>query len=170
MGRGRAQKSTDIIKAMHDIAQESQPFTGRGVGYKLFSLNMILSMDKMPTVYRLLKEAREEGIIPWHWIVDETRALEQTPTWDNPAEYMRDVSRWYRRDFWQQQPERRSLEDMGESRKKPGSDAVRREREEVWSGRRGARGRGGHREATRAISPLTPPRWGIFRFTAEMGF
>ena len=27
----------------------------------------------MQRVYRLLKEAREQGIIPWDWIVDETR-------------------------------------------------------------------------------------------------
>jgi hypothetical protein len=28
-------------------------------------------------LYRLLKEARERGIIPWSWIVDETRELER---------------------------------------------------------------------------------------------
>jgi hypothetical protein len=91
---------------MHDIAEESHPITGRGVGYKLFSQNLIPSMDKMQTVYRLLKEAREEGTIPWEWIVDETRSLEQVATWDDPAQYMRTVARSYRRDFWQQQPER----------------------------------------------------------------
>ena len=105
-GRGRAQGSTDLIKAMHDIAEESQPITGRGVGYQLFSMNLISSMGEMPKVYRLLKLAREEGTIPWEWIVDETRTLEQVPTWDNPAQYMRAVARSYRMDFWQHQPER----------------------------------------------------------------
>ncbi len=105
-GRGRSQRSLDIIRAMHKIAEESHPITGRGVGYKLFSLNLIPSMDKMQAVYRLLKEAREEGVIPWDWIVDETRSLEQVATWDNPAQYMRTAARSYRRDFWQQQPER----------------------------------------------------------------
>jgi hypothetical protein len=105
-GRGRSQRSLDIIKAMHDIAEDSQPITGRGIGYKLFSLNLIPSMDKMQTVYRLLKESREDGTIPWEWIVDETRELEQAATWNNPADYMRSVARSYRRDFWQQQPER----------------------------------------------------------------
>ena len=38
----------------------------------------------MQRVYRLLKEAREQGIIPWEWIVDETRALERVSTWDDP--------------------------------------------------------------------------------------
>ena len=57
-------------------------------------------------MYRLLKEARERGDIPWEWIVDETRALERTSTWSDPAEYARCVARSYRRDFWDQQPVR----------------------------------------------------------------
>ena len=71
--RGRAQRSTDLIEAMYEIAEASQPITGRGVGYKLFTEGKIPSMSRpnMQRVYRLLKEAREEGIIPWHWIVDE---------------------------------------------------------------------------------------------------
>ena len=90
-GRGRAQRSLDMIKAMYEIAEEAQPITGRGVGYKLFSLNLIPSMSRndMQGVYRLLKEAREEGTIPWEWIVDETRELEQVSTWDNPAAFVR---------------------------------------------------------------------------------
>jgi hypothetical protein len=107
-GRGRAQRSLDMIQAMYEIAEAAQPITGRGVGYKLFSLGLIDSMSRndMQGVYRLLKEAREEGIIPWEWIVDETRALEKAPTWNDPAAFVRTVSRAYRRDFWTQQPNR----------------------------------------------------------------
>jgi hypothetical protein len=107
-GRGRSQRSLDMIAAMHDICEASQPITGRGVGYKLFSMNLIPSMSRndMQTVYRLLKEAREEGTIPWEWIVDETRELEQVATWDDPDDFLQSVGRQYRRDFWQQQPER----------------------------------------------------------------
>ncbi len=105
-GRGRAQHSLDLIQAMYEIAQKSKPITGRGVGYKLFSLNLINAMSRndMQIVYRLLKEAREEGTIPWEWIVDETRKLEKVATWDNPAQFVRAVNRSYRRDFWNQQP------------------------------------------------------------------
>jgi hypothetical protein len=63
-----------------------------------------MSRADMAKVYRLLKEAREEGIIPWHWIVDETRGLEINATWSDPAEYMKEASRYYRRDFWREQP------------------------------------------------------------------
>jgi hypothetical protein len=65
-----------------------------------------MARAEMQRVYRLLKEARERGDIPWEWIVDETREIERTSTWNNPAEYARCVARSYRRDFWNQQPGR----------------------------------------------------------------
>jgi hypothetical protein len=55
--------SLDLIEAMYAIAEAGQPMTGRGVGYKLFSQGLIPSMSRsdMSKVYRLLKEAREDG-------------------------------------------------------------------------------------------------------------
>jgi len=107
-GRGRSQKSIDLIEAMAAIAEAAQPITGRGVGYKLFTSGLIPSMGRsdMQRVYRLLKEAREEGRIPWDWIVDEAREFERTPSWNNPEEFARAASRQYRLDFWKQQPVR----------------------------------------------------------------
>jgi hypothetical protein len=107
-GRGRAQKSLDLIEAMYRFAEAAQPITGRGIGYKLFTAGLIPSMatNEMWRVYRLLKEAREEGTIPWEWIVDETRSLEKVSTWANPDAYARCVARSYRRNFWDQQPVR----------------------------------------------------------------
>ena len=60
----------------------------------------------MQRVYRLLKEAREQGIIPWEWIVDESRELERRPSWEDPEQYARSVINSYRRDYWDQQPVR----------------------------------------------------------------
>jgi hypothetical protein len=105
-GRGMARASLDLIEAIHAVAEAAQPITGRGVGYKLFTggLTSSMSTNEMQRVYRLLKEARERGRIPWHWIVDETRRIERVSTWDDPADYARTVARSYRRDFWNQQP------------------------------------------------------------------
>src|SRR5262245_22399708 len=105
-GRGRAKRSLELIAAMHKIAEAAQPITGRGVGYKLFARGLIPSMarNEMQSVYRLLKEAREQGDIPWEWIVDETRELERVSTWDDPEQYARTVARSYLRAFWNQQP------------------------------------------------------------------
>src|SRR5258706_6514536 len=107
-GRGMARKSLDLIEAMAAVAQAAKPINGRGIGYKLFTLGLIPSMDKanMQRVYRLLREAREQGRINWSWIVDETRDLERTPSWDDPAQFVECVNRSYRRDFWNQQPVR----------------------------------------------------------------
>jgi hypothetical protein len=107
-GRGRSQKSLDLIDAMAEIAKAAQPITGRGIGYKLFTAGLISSMSRtdMKRVYRLLKIAREEGTIPWHWIVDEARELERTPSWNDPEEFAEAAALGYRRDFWSQQPER----------------------------------------------------------------
>lgn len=107
-GRGLAQASRDLIDAMYAAAEAAQPITGRGIGYKLFVQGLIPSMstNDMQRVYRLLKLARENGTIPWEWIVDETRSLERVATWANPEEYAECVARPYRRDFWDQQPHR----------------------------------------------------------------
>jgi len=107
-GRGRSAKSIGLIDAMYEIAEAARPISGRGVGYKLFSMGLTPDMSKntMQGVYRLLKEAREDGTIPWDWIVDESRQLEKVSSWDDAADYMKTVSRAYRKDFWQKQPER----------------------------------------------------------------
>src|SRR5215475_11135065 len=93
---------------MFEAAEAAQPITGRGIGYKLFTAGLIPSMatSEMQKVYRLLKEAREEGIIPWDWIVDETRELEKVSSWKDPDAFVRTVSNAYRCDFWRQQPVR----------------------------------------------------------------
>src|SRR6516225_5384452 len=87
-GRGMARESLELIEAMHAAAEAAQPITGRGIGYKLFTKipPLIPSMGRAPMqrVYRLLKEARERSMIPWEWIVDETREIERRPSWDDP--------------------------------------------------------------------------------------
>jgi hypothetical protein len=107
-GRGMARRSLDLIEAMYAAAEAAQPITGRGIGYKLFAAGLIPSMatTEMQKVYRLLRIAREQGDIPWEWIVDETRELERVSTWDDPEQYAKCVARSYRRDFWNQQPVR----------------------------------------------------------------
>jgi hypothetical protein len=106
--RGMSQESLDLIATMYAEVKKAQPITGRGVAYKLFVLGKIPSMgiNDMQRVYRLLKLAREQGTIPWEWIVDETREEERVGTWDDPAQYARCVTRGYRRDFWNQQEHR----------------------------------------------------------------
>jgi hypothetical protein len=104
--RGPGKESLALIAAARDIAEEMQPITIRGIGYKLFVRKLIPSMarNEMQRLSRLLVRAREEGTIPWEWIVDETRSLERVGTWDNPDAYARATARDYRRDPWNEQP------------------------------------------------------------------
>jgi len=76
------------------------------VYYYLIAQGVIDSMEKRNTsnISRLLTDAREQDIIPWEWIVDETRELERVSSWDDPADYVQTIRRAYRKDFWSQQP------------------------------------------------------------------
>jgi hypothetical protein len=105
MGRGLHQQSKDIIVAAIDILEEIRPTTVRSVCYQLFTRNLIANMGKNETskVSRLLTGARERGEIPWGWIVDETRGVEQAAQWNDGSEFIDCALRSYRKDYWQDQ-------------------------------------------------------------------
>ncbi len=107
-GRGRSQRSIDLVDAAVRILEEIQPASVRAVCYRLFTEKLIPSMDKSNTnsVGKQLVWARENDVIPWEWIVDETRKPERVNTWDNPKELLDAVVRGYRQNYWKDQPER----------------------------------------------------------------
>ena len=106
-GRGKAQKTIDLIDAARAILKVEQPTSVRAVCYRLFVAGYIDSMSKANTamVSRNLVTAREEGAIPWAWIVDETREAETIPSWDNPEAIIEVAVGQYRKDYWSDQPE-----------------------------------------------------------------
>jgi len=106
--RGVALKTTLLIDAATDILAEIQPASVRAVCYQLFNRKLIPDMGKNSTarVSRILTQAREDGVISWDAIIDETRDVELLPSWDNPEQYMDVVVRSYRRDRWADQPHR----------------------------------------------------------------
>lgn len=102
MGRGKSQKSLDLVDAAYAILEEIQPATVRAVCYRLFVQGVIGSMSKANTnrVSRQLTWARERGAIPWGWIVDETREAERVASWDDPEGILLAAQRQYRKDRW----------------------------------------------------------------------
>jgi len=106
--RGRSSRSAALIQASSKILAEIQPASIRAVCYRLFVDGVIASMAKNETnrVSTQLARAREEGLIPWAWIVDETREPERVSAWEDPAAFIKTVQRSYRRDRWTDQPAR----------------------------------------------------------------
>jgi hypothetical protein len=105
MSRGRGKQSIRLIETAKEILEEIKPATVRAVCYRLFVAGLIQNMGKSSTnsVSRLLKLAREEGDIPWEWIVDESREAETANRWSNPDAIIRAAVKGYRRDYWQDQ-------------------------------------------------------------------
>lgn len=106
--RGKSRRTLALIDAAYDILQEIQPATVRAVCYRLFTAGLLSSMVKAETnkVSTQLTWARETGVIPWAWLVDETREAERVSAWEDPAAYVEAVKRSYRRDRWVDQPRR----------------------------------------------------------------
>ena len=108
MSRGKSKASLELIEPSIKILSTIQPASVRAVCYQLFILKLIDSMSKNNTnrVSRQLVSARENGNIPWSWIVDETREVERIAGWDNLGDFAETVRRSYRRDRWADQPRR----------------------------------------------------------------
>jgi hypothetical protein len=104
-GRGRSQKNIDLIEHSKRILAEIKPSTSRGVAYQLFTRGLIENMGSkcVENVARQIVLAREEGLIPWRWIVDETRWEERSNSWDCLGDFGESVTSQYRKDFWQHQ-------------------------------------------------------------------
>lgn len=105
-GRGKAQKTLALINAAVRILEEIHPASIRAVCYRLFAEGLIPSMEKTNTnrVSNLLARAREEGVLSWDWVVDETREAERISSWRDVAEFGDAVKRSYRRNYWTMQP------------------------------------------------------------------
>jgi hypothetical protein len=103
--RGKGKQTTRLVEIAKQILAAQHPTTVRSVCYQLFVAGIILNMGKSCTngVSRLLRLAREEGTIPWQWIVDESREAEVAQRWNNPDEIIAATVRGYRRDYWQDQ-------------------------------------------------------------------
>lgn len=104
--RGKGRATLAMVEAAHCILEEIQPATVRAVCYRLFTMGLIDAMTKANTdkVSRALVWAREQEIIPWEWIVDETREVEQVSSWDDPESLIRAAVSQYRKDYWRHQP------------------------------------------------------------------
>jgi hypothetical protein len=108
VGRGKAAKTIALVRACQEILREIQPASVRAVCYQLFVRKLLASMAKNETnkVSTQLTWAREQGYLPWDWIVDESRATEYAGTDASPEAFFASLQDCYRKDRWAFQPRR----------------------------------------------------------------
>jgi hypothetical protein len=100
-GRKLSEERKRRIEVAYLILEEIQPASVRAVCYQLFVRHLIESMlvGETQKVSRDLVIAREEGVVPWRWIVDETREAERVSQWCGLKDYGEAILRSYRKDF-----------------------------------------------------------------------
>jgi hypothetical protein len=106
MGRAEHAETTALIQAARDILAVEQPTTVRRVVYELFNRKHLTTTDKSAEnkVSRILTIARNDGRIPWAWIVDEHRRHERTLTFRDLQSALDLIKERYRKDYWPTQP------------------------------------------------------------------
>ena len=103
--RGRLQRACLEMMQRHD-RDGALPTNGRFIFYELEGLSIV---SKVKTGARrpgqdvgdALLYLREVGLIPWEWIVDETREMEVWHYADSIAEYLLDTIPRARIDLWE---------------------------------------------------------------------
>lgn len=96
-----------IRNAIHDVIADDPPMTVRQVFYQLVTRGVIDKTEEQyqRTVIRLMTEMRLSGALPFSWVVDESRRVRVTQTYDNVADAIKQTARFYRRSALAQEPD-----------------------------------------------------------------
>ena len=102
----RTKQAIDEIKtSIYAACAASNPRTIRGLFYHLVGTGLIEKneVEYKRTVVRLCTEMREKGELPWEWIVDGTRWMRKSPSFNSVQEARERTARIYRRNLWREQ-------------------------------------------------------------------
>lgn len=105
-GRGKAAATVTLGHAAYDVlAASPYEMTLRQLYYALVSVGAIPKVEPAyAKLKRVVKDLREDGTVPWEWLVDHTRSVFQARTWDGIEGLLGDSARLYRRDLMRSQP------------------------------------------------------------------
>lgn len=105
LGRGKSAATIVLGDAAHDVlARSAYAMTLRQLYYALVSIGAIPKIEPAYAKFkRVMRELREDGTVPWEWLVDHTRSVFQPRTWDGIEGLLADSARLYRRDLMRQQ-------------------------------------------------------------------
>lgn len=87
--------------ALHQIVEQQRPMTVRQVFYQATVHHLV---EKTEAGYRkvqhALAEMRRAGVLPYHWIADNTRWQRKPTTFSSIEEALNDTARFYRKSLW----------------------------------------------------------------------
>jgi hypothetical protein len=105
VAKGEWAETTRLIEESVAILKLEHPATIRQLFYRLVDgLWIPNSQSAYQKVSRIMKKAREDGRVPYEWIVDRTRPVYSPNVWDNLSEYLEATRNDYRRNYWLDQP------------------------------------------------------------------
>jgi hypothetical protein len=92
----------ELRTALFRICKERKPLTARHAFYCLASEGLIAKTEKDydNVVLRLLGQMREEGLIPFSWVVDHTRWMRKRPSYLSLHDMLERGAELYRRNLW----------------------------------------------------------------------
>ncbi len=104
-GRGKAADTIALGQVAHDVLADARSaMTLRQLYYALVSVGAIPKVEpSYDRLKRVMKDLREDGTIPWDWLVDHTRAVFAPRTFDGVEGLLTDTAKLYRRDLMRQQ-------------------------------------------------------------------
>jgi hypothetical protein len=90
---------TAIRVAILDVIGDDPPMTVRQVFYQLVARGVIEKTEQQyqNTVIRLMADMRLSGELPYRWVVDESRRVRITQTYDNISDALDQTAEFYRR-------------------------------------------------------------------------
>jgi len=108
MAKGEWRSTTRLIETAINILAKEFPMTIRQLFYRLVSAVAIENcLRDYQRVSQVMTKAREDGRVPFEWIVDRSRVTYSSRGWTN-LQALGDVLERtlvnYRRDYWQDQP------------------------------------------------------------------
>lgn len=94
-----------VRDGLFQLAEQNQPLTIRQLFYRAVATGLIEKSQNEynNTVVRLAGQMREEGRLPFDWIVDNTRWMRKPTTYHGLRSMLRHTQRTYRRAIWDEQ-------------------------------------------------------------------
>jgi hypothetical protein len=88
-----------IRAAIREVIENDPPMTVRQVFYQLVSRGVIEKTEEQyqGTIIRLMTEMRLDGSLPYSWVVDESRRVRITQTYNSIEDALEHTAKFYRR-------------------------------------------------------------------------